>query len=160
MNKIPADKHAAARWYREPYVWLIILFPFMSIVMGFTILTLAIKSNDGMVVDDYYKRGMAINEIIARDQAARDYGLEAILDWNSVPGLLQLHLTAAKPFEYPDSLHIDFFHATRSGYDQDVYLQRESENLYVGTMPELRLGRWNVEIEANDWRILKSHWEE
>lgn len=141
-------------------MWLVILFPALSVIMGFTMLTLAIQSNDGMVVDDYYKRGMAINEILARDQAARDYGLEAVLDWHTAPGQLRLSLTANEAFDYPESIHVDFFHATRSGYDQDIYLQRVSDTLYAGDLPELRLGRWNVEIEADDWRIMKSHWEE
>jgi uncharacterized protein len=160
MNSTLMQQHSPSRWYREPYVWLVILFPTLSVIMGITILTLSIKSNDGMVVDDYYKRGMAINEILARDQAARDYGLEAVLDWHSTPGQLRMVLSSTEPFDYPETIHIDFFHATRSGYDRDVYLQREVDNLYVGTMPDLRLGRWNVEIEADDWRIMKSHWVE
>lgn len=159
MNSTMTEK-SPIRWYREPYVWLIILFPLLSVIMGFTMLTLAIKSDDGMVVDDYYKRGMAINEILARDQAARDYGLDAVLDWHSLAGQLQLSLHGNDSFDYPDTIHVDFFHATRSGYDQEVYLRRVSDNHYVGTLPELRLGRWNVEIEADDWRIIKSHWEE
>ena len=64
-------KHAPARpWYREPFVWLLIAIPLTAVIVGFVGLALAIRSDDGMVEDDYYRQGMAINRMLDRDKAA------------------------------------------------------------------------------------------
>ena len=50
------------RWYREPIMWLVIAFPLTAVIVGFVSLALAIRSDDGMVEDDYYKQGMTIHD--------------------------------------------------------------------------------------------------
>ena len=54
----------AKSWYREPWPWLLMMGPAIVIVAGFYTLWLAIQSNDGLVADDYYKRGLAINQTL------------------------------------------------------------------------------------------------
>ena len=66
-----------SRWYREPWVWLLIGLPATAVIGGFITLYLAIISNDGLVVDDYYKQGLEINRILARDKAAATHQLMA-----------------------------------------------------------------------------------
>ena len=48
-------------WYREPWVWLMIALPASAVVGGIITIYLAVSTSDGLVVDDYYKRGKAIN---------------------------------------------------------------------------------------------------
>jgi len=74
-------KFDARPWYREPWPWIIIAGPASAVVAGVALLWLAIDSNDGLVVDDYYKEGLAINQVIRRDQAAFDlrYRAQAVL---------------------------------------------------------------------------------
>lgn len=148
------------RWYREAYVWLIILFPALSIMMGIILLVLSIKSFDGMVVDDYYKQGMIINEVLARDDKAHDSGLNARLDWQTASKTIQIELSADSGFNYPDELKAAFMHATRGGLDVTVLLSRINNQSYLATAPGLAPGRWHVEIAADDWRLLEEHWEE
>lgn len=148
------------RWYREAYVWLVILFPVLSIIMGITILTLSIKSFDGMVVDDYYKQGMIINEVLARDDKARESGLNARIDWEVASDTIQVELSADSGFNYPAELKAAFMHATRGGLDVTVELDRIGEQSYLATAPGLAPGRWHVEIAADDWRLLEEHWQE
>jgi hypothetical protein len=38
---------------------------------------LAVKSNDGLVTDDYYRKGLAANQTIARSEQATRLGLVA-----------------------------------------------------------------------------------
>ena len=71
------------RWYREPFVWLLIAFPATAVIVGFTLLGLAIYSDDGMVEDDYYRKGKEINRVLARDQAAAKHGLESTLAFDT-----------------------------------------------------------------------------
>ena len=63
----PSDRDTRP-WYSHPYVWMVIAFPLAAVIAGFITLTLAIQSDTGLVVDDYYRKGQAINQIIERDQ--------------------------------------------------------------------------------------------
>jgi hypothetical protein len=69
----------AQPWYREPWPWLLMLGPVVVIVAGFVTAYLAVVSNDGLVEDDYYKQGLAVNQRTARDQRAAELGIEVEL---------------------------------------------------------------------------------
>ena len=64
-------------WYKESYVWLLIFFPLLAVIGGIVTTILAVQSDDGLVVDDYYKQGLEINRTLERDQVAVDYNLDA-----------------------------------------------------------------------------------
>ena len=58
MPDKPAVSHTTQRhWYQEGYVWLVIAIPGLAVVMGVVLITLASTSFDGLVADDYYKKG-------------------------------------------------------------------------------------------------------
>lgn len=144
-------------WYREPFVWLLITFPATAVFGGFITLYLAISSHDGLVVDDYYKQGLAINRTLARDQAAQRYGLEATLQFNPNNPWFFLNLnTTQADYPLPQQIHLDFFHHTRSGFDQALELKRFSANTYQGQLPKLVVGEWYIQLTADDWRLLES----
>ena len=65
----------ASNWKQEPLVWLLIAIPAAAVIMGIVMLTLAIKSYSGLVIDDYYKHGKQINRVLARDRFAHELGL-------------------------------------------------------------------------------------
>lgn len=146
-------------WYREKYVWLVILFPFMSICMGITIIVLSVKSYDGLVVDDYYKRGMAINEILARDERADQLSLSATLNWRSQAKTLAVKLSADNGFNYPDTVQVKLMHATRGGMDQSITMDHAGNGRYLAKVKPLAPGHWHVEIAARDWRLMESIWQ-
>ena len=64
-------------WYREPWPWLLMAGPAIVVVAGFVTLGMAINSADGLVADDYYKEGNAINMTMHRDVRARELGYHA-----------------------------------------------------------------------------------
>lgn len=51
------------KWYRNPYVWLIIGGPSLVIVASFITLYLAITNPDP-AIDDYYRKGIEINKTL------------------------------------------------------------------------------------------------
>ena len=57
-------------WYREPWPWILMAGPAVVVVAGFFTLWLAVSTSDGLVVEDYYKQGLAINRVFAREDAA------------------------------------------------------------------------------------------
>jgi len=48
-------------WKREPLVWMLIAIPLSAVIMGVVMITLAIQSFSGLVVDDYYKKNWPTN---------------------------------------------------------------------------------------------------
>ena len=68
------------RWHRVPFVWLLIAIPLTAVIVGFVGLALAIRSDDGMVEDDYYKQGMTINRMLDRDKAAAAENLTSTVE--------------------------------------------------------------------------------
>ena len=49
-------------WYHFPWVWGLILIPMSAVVFGVLMFVMAGIHRDDLVVDDYYKDGMAINQ--------------------------------------------------------------------------------------------------
>ena len=57
----------AQPWYREPWPWILMSGPAAVIVAGAVTTWMAFASADGLVADDYYKRGLAINAVLKRE---------------------------------------------------------------------------------------------
>jgi len=71
------------------------LGPAIVIVAGFVTLFLAIESNDGLVADDYYKQGLAINRTMQRDDRARAMNYRAELTLSRESRSLRVMLAGA-----------------------------------------------------------------
>ena len=94
MYKQPATPGTPA-WYRQGWPWFLIALPASAVFGGIATLILALQSPNALVVDDYYKEGLAINQQIHRQAVARDMGLNALL--RSDGRQLSLDLSAAVP---------------------------------------------------------------
>ena len=64
-------------WYRSPWPWLLMSGPAVVLVAGAITTWIAFASADGLVAEDYYKQGLGINKVLAREEAARSRGLLA-----------------------------------------------------------------------------------
>ena len=144
----------AGPWYRHAYVWLLIAFPAASVAGGLVMLLVAVQTNDGLVVDDYYRQGMEINRRMERDLKAQAAGLEAAIEL--VPGRIRVALSARGEFYPPGQLELSFMHPTRSGLDRTIILSETTPMIYEGRLPQLEAVRWYALIEADDWRLLDS----
>ena len=138
---------------KSPYVWMLIAIPLSAVIMGVILLWLAITTFDGMVVDDYYQRGLQINEDLSRDEAALRAEIVGQLDVS--PTYTEVRLVSSGPlFNPPNELDLIFSHATRDGFDQTLVLRQTGVNVYRGPALELTtLGRWYVQVTGGEWRI-------
>ncbi len=141
-------------WYKEPWPWIIMAGPFAVIVAGAITIWLAMTSFDGMVEDDYYKQGLAVNQRIHRDRMAEQLGLRAEVMRNGT--MLRVILTSQQQMPLPGQLNFRFSHPTRGGMDQTVVLNHEGQGFYSGALATDVSGRWHVFLEDQElnWRLL------
>ena len=64
------------RWYREPWPWILMAAPAAAVLAGAITIGLSVHSFDGLVAEDYYKQGLAVNQRLARLQAAEALGID------------------------------------------------------------------------------------
>jgi len=135
-------------------VWLIIAFPLTSVLVGITIYVISSRTHDGLVQDDYYKKGKEINLTLARDQAAARDGLRAEITIDGNAQRVTALLTTRSKASLPTEITLRWLHATRSGFDLVQTLRYKSDGQYATTFPELAPGHWHVQMEAHDWRLV------
>ena len=145
-------------WHKEPWPWILMIGPVVVIIAGFITAWLAIKSNDGLVSDDYYKQGLAVNQRLQRDHQARDLGLHADVMLSGVN--VRLLLGATGSVQYPEKITLKLMHPTQAGRDQMIQMSAEGEGFYGGKLAAEISGRWHVSIEdpAAQWR-LQGDWQ-
>lgn len=138
-------------WYREPWPWLLAIMPITAVIAGGITLWFAITTNDGLVVDDYYKQGKAINQTLERDQLAKSLGLTAQLQAEGKFLRLQLNGRLQTP---PGNLNLLILHPTRTGDDHSVTLSWDGAS-YSGQLPQLSGAHYRVQLtpEIGKWRL-------
>lgn len=145
----------ARAWYRHPLVWMIIAIPGSAVLVGIAMLVLAAASYDGLVVDDYYKRGLEINRDLERDRTAASLGLSAGVVFDARNQTIRVDLVAASfPALLPDRVTLRLLHPTRSGLDQIVDLRLAGGGRYLGNLAGLESGHWHLQLETAAWRIV------
>lgn len=142
-------------WYREPWPWLLMAGPAAVVVAGIATLWIAVVSSDGLVVDDYYKQGLAINQALQRDELAAQRGYRAEAAFSDGGRRVALRMNAAAGVVVPDALQLRIVHPTRAGRDVLVLLRRDSNGVHAGASPELTAGRWILMLEDTQatWRL-------
>ena len=136
-------------WYREPWPWALMAGPAAVLVAGAVTTWLAVASADGLVVDDYYRQGLAINKVLAREEAARANGISGEVRFSG--GKIAVALKG----EAPEALFVHLAHATRAGHDLRLRLTPAAAGIYEAALPPLPAGAWRIVIEdpQGRWRI-------
>jgi hypothetical protein len=144
---------AARPWYRDRWPWILIAGPAIVVIAGFATAWLAWSTDDGVVADDYYKRGLVINRQLARAALGDALGLGAVLDVGP-DGVLSLALSGSTPdAATPAIVRVRFTNATRAGLDRMATLARSIDGSYRGRIDPPPPGRWLISIETDVWRL-------
>ena len=141
-------------WYKHFWPCFLVGILFISVCVSLTMVYVAIKNSDGLVKDDYYKDGLAINQVLVHDKMATDLKLQAevrITNKNSI----SVTLFHEKDFVLPNSLSLDFIFPTRDNRDQTITLKKISNGNYQGSATQSIDGHWYVELkpDATSWRL-------
>jgi uncharacterized protein len=137
-------------WYRHRWPWLIMLGPGIVVVAGFVTLWIAFRSDDGLVADDYYARGLAINQTLDRTARAAALGLAARVVV-AADGRASVALEGHGAL--PPIVRLRLVHPTRAGFDAVGELELGPDGRYAGQLPRRGGGRRLVIVEALDWRL-------
>lgn len=147
-------------WFKEPWPWLLMIIPLVSVIVGVSYLTVAIKTDDGLVTDDYYKKGKAINMELRRDNAAAAMGITAQVMFGGDGKSLRVVTTSQSPL--PDTLLLRLIHPAQDDFDLTAELKKSGDNMYQGTLTKVpvKANHWYVQLEdkGNKWRV-QSEWK-
>lgn len=120
-------------WYRQFWPWFLIAIPAISIVAGVTMIIVSLSGADQMVIDDYYKEGLAINENLALDVYASERGLAATIRFDLETGEVFVE-SLQGDYDWPELLQLRLLHPMAQELDQTVALTRS----YSGYRGDLR----------------------
>jgi hypothetical protein len=152
VHRSPFTVHEKKPWYRHPWPWLLFAGPAVVAVAGSVTIWLAISSSDGLVADDYYKRGLAINRVLARDRRAASLGVRATVSQDANGGL---RVALSGGASLPPALTVQLIHPTRAGHDRTLVLRRAARGIYRSGAVPVPAGRRYVILgdEAGSWRL-------
>ena len=148
------DTTVTRPWYREPWPWILAAGPSIVVIAALYTAWLAVVSNDGLVTDDYYRKGLSANQTIASSEQATKMGLVAGVRISG--DILSVRLQAQNTdFILPPTLALTISHPTRAGLDQSRVLVRNG-NVYSGEVRLPAAGHWLVllEDERKTWRLM------
>jgi hypothetical protein len=146
------DRSQGKPWYREPWPWLLMAGPAAVIVAGLFTAVLAYRTEDGLVADDYYKQGLAINRVLKRDERTRELNLSAVASFAGD----RVRVVLRDAGEAPRELRLRLIHPTRGGRDRSVSLHSAAPGVYDGTAAGIygETRRLVLEDVGSSWRLI------
>lgn len=141
-------------WYKQFWPWFLITVPALSMVLSFSMLTLAINTDDSLVVDEYYKEGKAINLQLDKIKKAKKLDINTLL--SVVDNRIAIQFASGAPAS-GEALHLDFYHATLESKDFHVLLTQDASGTYRAQAEISITGKWNVTLSPLDssWKVSK-----
>jgi hypothetical protein len=147
----PLPREDTEPWYRQFWPWFLILLPASVVVAGLTTLVLANRHADDLVVDDYYKDGLAINRQLEKKHRAEQLGISARLTFSE----RSVAVTVTGPVEAP-ALALLLSHPLESDQDFELELARVAAGEYRGVLSHRVSPRWHWKLElpgSEGWRL-------
>lgn len=153
MTQSTSNTSLITRWHQEPWAWLVFGLPAAAVIACMATIVIAVKTDDGVVVDDYYKRGLEINKVLVREDRARELGL-SLDDIALADDFLSFRIAGAKAFEFPDQMSVQLLHATVGRGDLALDAIHVGEGLYQARLTALPAGPWYLDISHAGWRLI------
>ena len=143
-------------WYKEPWPWVLIAIILIPVVVAAVRLSIYREYKVEMVVDDYYKKGKAINQEFDREKLAAEYGIAIFAEITEDSIVLDLNANRKAP--EPANLIVSFYHATQSIKDQSVMATRRADGKFSALLDKSTIGKWQLTVEPNDkkWKVQKT----
>ncbi len=150
MTDLHSSEHPEP-WYRQFWPWFLITLPACAVVASVWTLVIAVQGSDDLVVDEYYKDGLAINRQLAKKQEASELGIAAHLNIRGD----QLEVTVDGPVD-EEQLSLYLSHPIEADRDFKVILIRATADTYRARLPQQPAARWYWILESgadSNWRL-------
>jgi len=153
LDELTEHSEIIPPWYKQFWPWFIISFPASAVIAGLITVYIAFENADSLVVDDYYKSGLAINTQIKQRKYAANLGYAAIL--RRMPdNRLFLKFDNASP--EIDSINLSWVHPVDGTKDFSLQLKKQQDGSYQARSDNELNGRWYLRLSDNDKWLLKS----
>ena len=139
-------------WYTQFWPWFLILLPLTVVVAAISTFVIATDNKPDMVVDDYYKKGKAINVDLSLIRHARELGINANVTQSENNLSVVLNNVSDK-----SAITLYLHHATLAKRDLAKVLTANGDGVYLFENDKPLAGKWRIRIEPFDkkWRIEK-----
>jgi uncharacterized protein len=148
-SSFPAELRSPS-WYRQRWPWLLIAGPFVVVVASLASAWIAVRSDDGLVAEDYYKQGLLINQKLAHMARAAEPAPDASVSVEA-GGVVRVRLRSLDAAA--SRLRLILARPGEHHHDRVVQLARTDARDWTGAMPEILPGRWLVTLESDAWRL-------
>lgn len=141
-------------WYRQFWPWFLIALPGSVVVAGLITVYIAFKHADSTVNDQYYRDGLAINQVLAQDQLAGRLGAAAEINWDKLTGEVLINLSIQA--DYPRQLRLLLLHPTDQSRDLEVTLVGGAMGHYRADLERAPQHRYYLRLEPlpeRQWRL-------
>lgn len=141
-------KSNSTAWYKNGWVWLIIALPALTVVAGIATVVITSLNQPEMVVDDYYKKGKAINQELTLYQAYTDSGIELEVR-------LEEQRFELKSSEKLSGIKVNLVHSTQGKRDLNFIMTPNGVGTYTKSLETALTGKWTVFVEPMDgsWKV-------
>ncbi|MFT5481627.1 MAG: hypothetical protein ACI9GW_000272 [Halieaceae bacterium] len=145
-----ADKQIEP-WYRQFWPWFLIALPATVVVAGLATVVIATRHADDLVVDDYYKDGLAINRTL--EKLIRAQALELSATVNANGRRIEVLLTGDNRHSI---LLLLLSHPMEADRDVQIELMAEGGSLFIGESPAQVAANWHWSLQPAlepEWRL-------
>ena len=140
-------------WYREPWLWFVLAPIILVMITSSITVSIAFRTADDVVVDDYYREGRMLTQDYTADEYASSLGLKGQLRFE--PGKLAFQLNNEA---FAQDLVLLISHPAKAALDHTVELRRISPGNYHASYRKDLTGRWYLRLSAHNetselWRM-------
>lgn len=143
MSKPIASTLSVNPWYKEFWPWFIIALLGTVVTASLITVSIAFRHADDLVIDDYYKVGLAINQRIEHREAAKRLGITIAL--SVIDRQVQVSTTNVPP---STELTLLLAHPIEADKDFTLTLLPGPDGTFFATMPTPISESWHWSVSA------------
>jgi hypothetical protein len=131
-------------WYREWGIWLLLAPLILVVILSAIAISIAYRHADDVVMDNYYKQGRMINQVLEQDRRAAELNLHADLRFDRTTGEVFLRFVSGE--QLPKQLLLLLDHPFEADLDQTVLLNESAPGVYRGELERVPEFAWYLTL--------------